>query len=1258
MGKVFTLICVLFSCFPAESVHINSSKALEENLCHRSNVCGNISIELDSSVKYSMRVGEFCLLNSYCDNSSITIHTNDNKLAVINCASGIHRPTAGIAFINLNVIIKKLRFINCGTYLNKIPRNIVNTFNTSSLYYTSNHAAALLFVNCNLDMTEVELISSFGFATIAINLVNAVINNLNASFSTASFELLSQIGSGVLLHFLDTPKTYPYVENDVKYISIENSIFSENNDWYNNHYTIHYIYNSSISNAAVISAAGLTILYTQNSFTAKVKICNTTFDSNSGLFAGALLIVHYNSTNDDQTYFNNSLLKQKSIFNGRTYLNFIHFTDNTTAHTLSLTPLVIENSKFITTQPQPIPLITNFTSGAVYIHTENILSYCKIKIIFKNTTFFNNYGSHRQACILAENPKTNSDITIILESIHAQNNFVVNPLPLVSFIGIFSFHNIRSLILNGTDSNPSVFINNIGSVIQTVNTQVYLNGNLTFSGNKAANGAAISIDNSRLYFMRDLRVIFKNNQADLFGGAIHAQGLNQGQNCSFYFENINKSISFSHNIAKASGNSVYANPLYHCHLNNSSIIFTPRQALQFIEKEFHFCNDSNNGLLNITTSPSNIKLCDYHDNEIGKIQTRSYPGQTFSLRLAAVDELDRHVYSTIRINIDRIHTRDNYDRTLWLSFDETEQTLQETSHCSNVNMTVHTNNINETDGIITYSLSQIPVVTYSYVYVRPCPNGFILNTNTGSCECSPVLYFLSKHSFVDFHCSIQLQTFSLSSEKLWNAWAGIVKLPNGSRVFGISLNCPHGNCILTTQSELFYSAGNSENDIYKAYYQNGILITVPQCTANREGVLCGKCSEGFSTVFNSNRCFTCSNKSLWIIGLYGVLGPLLIFTLSVLRLTLTAGTLNGIIFYAQISNIGVLDMLHTYSNSEQLGSMGKIVFFFLSFLNLKVGFSLCFYNGMNQLWKSGFHLLFPIYILLIIILLIKVSHYSLWLSNKLAPSSIQVLVTVVHLCFSRFLLAIIDVFTFADVHTSDGSFRVWYWDGTVRYFSREHNILVIVTLIIIAPIVISYITLLLFGKWIQRSRYGNKYCRPILEAIHAPYKEGKEYWFTARIVLLIVSYGVYAVYRATDLFSVYRIIIPILVLFIIIQSFHKPFKRPFINVMDCTLMYNFALLGMTTWYYLVYRKFEIVRLYNQVSIFFVILIFVAVLIYHALWVTGKIEKLNTKYRTLWNKVETFMQNQTRSQDVHGIVSRDYSFYDSDDGYREPLLAPS
>ena len=332
-----------------------------------------------------------------------------------------------------------MRFINCSTYLNKIPRNIVNTFNMSSLYYTSNHAAALLFVNCNLDMTEVELISSFGFATIAINLVNAVINNLNASFSTASFELLSQIGSGVLLHFLDTPKTYPYVENDVKYISIENSIFSENSDWYNSHYTIHDIYNSSISNAAVINAAGLTILYTQNSFTAKVKICNTTFDSNSGLFAGVLLIVHYNSTNDDQTYFNNSLLKQKSIFNGRTYLNchYIHFTDSTTAHTLSLTPLVIENSKFITTQPQPIPKFHIWC--CVHTHRKYTELYCKIKIIFKNTTCFSNYGSHRQACILAENNKTNSDTKIILESIHAQNNFVVNPLPLVSLVGIFSF---------------------------------------------------------------------------------------------------------------------------------------------------------------------------------------------------------------------------------------------------------------------------------------------------------------------------------------------------------------------------------------------------------------------------------------------------------------------------------------------------------------------------------------------------------------------------------------------------------------------------------------------------------------------------------------------------------------------------------------------------------------------------------------------------------------------------------------------------
>ena len=83
--------------------------------------------------------------------------------------------------------------------------------------------------------------------------------------------------------------------------------------------------------------------------------------------------------------------------------------------------------------------------------------------------------------------------------------------------------------------------------------------------------------------------------------------------------------------------------------------------------------------------------------------------------------------------------------------------------------------------------------------------------------------------------------------------------------------------------------------------------------------------------------------------MYAVVGPLLIYLLYALRLTLTAGTLNGIIFYAQAANVDVLRALIFFC-TDYHAALVQFISIFLSFLNLNLGFPLCFYGGMTELW--------------------------------------------------------------------------------------------------------------------------------------------------------------------------------------------------------------------------------------------------------------------------------------------------------------------
>ena len=89
---------------------------------------------------------------------------------------------------------------------------------------------------------------------------------------------------------------------------------------------------------------------------------------------------------------------------------------------------------------------------------------------------------------------------------------------------------------------------------------------------------------------------------------------------------------------------------------------------------------------------------------------------------------------------------------------------------------------------------------------------------------------------------------------------------------------------------------------------------------------------------------------------------------------------------------------------------------------------------------------------------------SVRLSNRVAYSSVQVLVTVVYLCFSKLVLAVINVFTSADVYIENTSYKVWYWDGSVEYGVGSHLILMIITLLVVIPLLLPYILLLLFVR--------------------------------------------------------------------------------------------------------------------------------------------------------------------------------------------------
>ena len=1260
----FGIVISFILFFPVDSLKItvNTSQKLENYLCNDQSLSSpDVIFELNSS-NYIISSGNFCIVSKF---TNVTLQTNNPKTATITCIKDdYHHPTRGLAFINCTVTFQRVIFVNCGTYL---PDNFTGFLNSSSLYYTYTHAAALLFIQCEVHMREVALNSSYGFAVIGINLIDSVLCKVNVSSSLSTDVYRNNnkiIGSGVLLHFLDIP----YSLNTR--IAINDAIFLDNIDVFNGS-CITDVYYSSVQSKKpfhVVHAAGLTILYTQHHFKANVLIERTNFSNNIGSSSGALLILHYNTSLDSSTIIDNSKFKRNAnwLYCHGAALQFYWFASNTFDNNTKCHPLVVTNTQF--TKHLGIIEDTdvhNQSTGAVYIGIVNP-TQISLTIKFKNSTFYKNKVAYTGACVFAsvyENVGSVGDVTITLENITADQNSQDILYHLVSNAGMFSFYGIHKVIIKGNNN----FTRNYGSVIYAVVSNVHLHDKIVFKENQGRKGAAIRLEGyCYLYLKKGLNATFISNKVQLSGGAIYANSVfhTPKGGCTIQIEtgsfHNGTKLTFVNNEATTSGNSIFVTSMFYCYIDEG-VYANPKHALTIYTKYFAFHhnhhNHHNNTLLNISTDPVHLSL--YYDNgtQIHKgVIVNKYPGETFTIRLAAVDAAERYVYSTIEVAVACKQSSKNYSNYLWLSREQYETKILESSSNTStpINITIHTKSNNTVDGILIFSLPLYPVANILHFNLRPCPLGFTLNKKSGNCECSKALGQLKKshpHSEMNIRCSITKQTITRPLFET-NSWMGPMEVKD-NLAFGISLACPLGYCVSDPSYNLI------RINVTSSFLTNGSTNTnQPLCLYNREGALCGKCKDinghQYGTVFGSTECKDCSNLWLLTILLYIFLGLLFVYLLYAVRLTLTTGTLNGIILYAQAANGGLITAMKEYYGTKNI--LRQLGVSFLSFLNLNLGFPLCFYDGMTELWKAGLSLVFPIYLLTIAVILIILSRYSTWLSNRIARSSVQVLVTVVHLSFSNLLLTIIDVFTSSIIYTSDKHYHVWYRDGTVEYMGQSHCILVIISLVLTLSFILPYIIFLFCAKpLIQHYSLASNYLRPVFEAIHAPYKEGKHHWFVARLLLLITIYILYVTVNGNVL---YIVTASLLASFLISQALFQPFKNKLISLLDNWLLLNLAVVYVNLWHI----NLQKATLFNTVAVFLVFMTFLSILLYHILWVTGLLIKIRRGVVTCRKWISDhilFYQNNRQSRVQHNQPLQDTdSFYGSCSQYREPILGAS
>ena len=328
-----------------------------------------------------------------------------------------------------------------------------------------------------------------------------------------------------------------------------------------------------------------------------------------------------------------------------------------------------------------------------------------------------------------------------------------------------------------------------------------------------------------------------------------------------------------------------------------------------------------------------------------------------------------------------------------------------------------------------------------------------------------------------------------------------------------------------------------------------------------------------------------------------VSGIVLVSTILVLNLTVATGTLNGLIFYANI----VASNNITYNNT----SKPNVFSVFIAWLNLELGINTCFYNGLDTYIKVWLKFAFPAYLITILFVVIIMSKYSSMFAKVIGKRNpIATLATLILLSYMKFLRSIIDVFSVANFRYTDGSHQIrWLPDANIRYLKGKHMPLFLVAVIIIA-IGLVYTALLLTWQWLLLAPnykllrwIRNTQLNLFMQGNLAAYDSKHRYWTGLLLLIRVAFYLEIAYNNSNELNASLLTTGSIAACLLFLKAFGgNVYKKKMIDRLDTFTYLNLLLLSIAQLYTQPDKAKQMITAKISVSITFLQLLFVYSLI--------------------------------------------------------------
>ena len=741
-------------------ITVSDSSVLQQYLCGTNDqqVPNNTVLEL-TSPSYVLNASGLCLVS---DRHNIGIVSNMEEPSVISCTT-----KSGLGFVNVNVLnITNVNLQSCGAAILPLTNRLGAT--TGPYLPNTSHASLAIVDSSAVSLSTVVITSYYGYAILAVNVYGvSVLSGLgiNRNNNTSPF-----VGSGVMVYYHNS--------SNPASLSISNSFLM-----YNKHSSSACLPEllAPLSHSTPIPtpyASALSVVYNQVSQNVSVTIASSMISENIG--SPQVLILYFDSlpnvttmicnitqmiytqfsANEDAQYkCRGTSLAMVTYFSTYFAMKY-NMSDNWTALSVSQTTI------------GPFDSGTQ-SKNVVYLSTSQINGLL-VHVVFQNVKILRNNAAE----LLYAKTMSSSDnnikslvvhfIDVLVDgNIHYQvtKNYLYMPGAIMIFV------DVAAVYLSDTN-----FTHNVGSVIEAYNTDVYMSGNIWFNYNCGSNGATLLLlGQSHLFLYLNLSAHFVHNTYK-YGGAIY--GFNDrvsDNNCTFQvlsssFNEISDHgplIFFQGNIASIGHTSVSAISMNKC--QQMQFVIMPSEIYNTI---FKFSDDYMSNAY--SSNPARIVPCvkgepQYNYSNLSHTYTVR-PGENFTISLAAFDAIGKSIETLVQVRF--YHGQNHHSlqpSSWWLSDCENEQMLDGSAMCTNITLTIHTKQLEDSYSISTafFSFPNDVSTFQAEIVLKQCPPGFELNNVTGVCECSSLIKTMNRDFRLDFTCDIQNSVVNVPKLEPW-----------------------------------------------------------------------------------------------------------------------------------------------------------------------------------------------------------------------------------------------------------------------------------------------------------------------------------------------------------------------------------------------------------------------------------------------------------------------------------------------------------